>query len=152
MQYDALEAFVQRIHHDIPLTQTMGWLIETVTSNKLRASAPLGPNVNDKGTFFGGASAALMTISAWSLIKYNLEQMAVHNDVVIHQSHNKWLRPQTGLMEIRCDFDETIDWNAVKDGLLNQNKNQHLKLSIQGLSASIMTCSMSADFVILAIK
>lgn len=152
MPQPQVEAFIRRIHRDIPLTQSMGWQIKSVDNDCLLACAPLQPNINDKGTFFGGASAALMTVSAWSLIKYKLEQMSVQNDVVIHKSQNEWSRPQTDLMEIRCQFDGVIDWCKVKERVLIQKKTQHLKVFIEGLAESTVTCKMSADYVILPVK
>lgn len=146
------EAFIERIHQDIPLTQAMGWQIESIQNDRLIATAPLLPNINDKGTFFGGASAALMTISAWSLIKYNLEQRSVQNDVVIHKSKNKWLRPQTDEIKICCQFDEDVNWCEVKERVLSQKQTQHLKVNIQGLAETCVTCTMSANYVILPFK
>ena len=147
-----IEAFVQRIHQDIPLTHAMGWQIENIDKDQLNASAPLLPNINDKGTFFGGASAALMTISAWSLIKYHLEQLGLTNDVVIHKSQNQWLRPQQDVMQIHCTFDSPVDWSAVQRRLLGQQKTQHLKVVTQGSAGAVVTGTMKANYVILPKK
>ena len=143
-------SFVRRVHQEIPLTQAMEWNVTNVDALHIKAFAPLAPNINDKGTFFGGASSALMTISAWTLIKFQLEQLGLDNDVVIHKSSSQWLRPQNSKMFIECAFQDQPDWQKIKTDLLEQNQNIHLKVICQAANDTDTTCKMKARYVILA--
>ncbi len=145
-----LNSFVRRIHQDIPLTHFMKWSVSIMDPLHLSAFAPLTPNINDKGTFFGGASSALMTISAWSLIKFQLEKLGLSNDVVIHKSSCQWLRPQKSGIFIDCTFGDRPNWQEIEAALLNQNKNIHLKVKCQARNDTDITCKMTASFVVLA--
>ncbi len=143
-----LDAFVERIHQDIPLTEAMAWQVDEINSDHLIASAPLQPNINDKGTFFGGASAALMTISGWAFIKFNLEQRGLQHDVVIHKSQNGWNRPQTDTLHMVIESAEPIDWSQVSEKLA-QNKNIRIRLLCQSGHGEDVTTRMKADYAII---
>lgn len=149
MTRNTIDAFVRRIHQDIPLTHAMSWQIDQIQSHSLRASAPLAPNINDKGTLFGGASAALMTISAWSLVKFNLEQLGLDNDVVIQSCKNRWLRPQNEDVKLICSVDAGLDWNKIKSDLTQGTSTQHIAISCESKSSAKVTCIMNANYVIL---
>lgn len=148
MSTSLIEAFNQRIHHDIPLTQSMAWVIESINDQELLAAAPLAPNINDKGTFFGGASAALMTVSGWAFIKYHLEQRGWMNDVVIHKSQNQWQKPQTDDARIIITAVQPMDWEAIQHRL-EQEKNQKIQLHCTCQQGETTTTEMVADYAII---
>lgn len=144
-----LDAFVERIHQDIPLTAAMHWQIDQIDNQGLKASAPLTPNINDKGTFFGGSSSALMTISGWAFIKFNLEQRGLQHDVVIHKNQNAWLKPQNDTLHMSVEGSQTIDWSQVSEKL-SQNKNIRIRLQCQAGHGDDVTTTMKADYAIIA--
>ena len=105
-------------------------------NHTLTASAPAGPNLNDKQTIFGGSSSALMTVCGWALIKYNLEQRGFNNDVVIAEAQTRWLKAQSDELFItaQCDiiWDDIIQVSHEKHksklSVQTQVKNQHNQL------------------------
>lgn len=55
----------KKLHTQIPLTKYMELKPEVIDEEVLITTAPLEPNINDKGTGFAGSLITLVTISAW---------------------------------------------------------------------------------------
>lgn len=145
-----IKAFQAFLYAHIPLVQAMQMKLHHISSFELTASAPIKPNINDKQTVFGGSSAALMTISGWMLIKANLEQLGVRNDVVIHKAENQWLKAQHDDLIIRSSIDPQIDWSAMGTRFKHKNRSQKLQVKCQVQSQNLQVCSeMTGQYVIL---
>lgn len=61
-----LEQLEEKLHTQIPLTKYMQIKVKDINEEFLITTAPLEPNINDKGTGFAGSLSTLVTISAWS--------------------------------------------------------------------------------------
>ncbi len=144
----SIDAFVKRIHCEVPLTKQMQWQVKSITKQKLIANAPLQPNINDKGTFFGGSSAALMTISGWAWVKFQLESLEINHDVVIHHSHMRWKKPQTKTMSIQVLPEKQVHWPSIVKQLQQGNKAP-IKVVCQGFQENTITTEMKATYAIL---
>lgn len=124
--------------------------ISDVTSNTLQGHAPLQPNINDKGTVFGGSSAALMTICGWALIKFNLEQRDQFNDVVIHRSQIDYQQAQTDDMRVLVRSDTHLDWSDLSAQIQSKNRPIKINLQAQVLNQAGEVCTqMQARYVVL---
>lgn len=84
---------------DIPLARAMQLGISAWDGETLRMSAPLTPNVNDKGCAFGGSLVSVMTLACWALIKLAVEQAGEPCDIYVQDSTVRYLSP------IWSDFD-----------------------------------------------
>ena len=76
---------------------------------RLHLRAPLAPNVNDKGSAFGGSLVSLMTLAGWCLVSHRLEQAGLQGEVYVADSQVRYLAP------LRADLDaeawlEEGDW------------------------------------------
>lgn len=61
--------------------------------HRLRLTAPLAVNVNDKGSAFGGSMTSLMTYAGWGLVTLQLQQAGVRADVFVADSKVRYLKP-----------------------------------------------------------
>lgn len=88
--------FLAWLRPQIPLLEHLG--IESLSWDglSLEVPTPLAPNVNDKGTGFGGSQAAIATVAGWCLATLCLKERGLECDVVIADSHLKYLKPVTG--------------------------------------------------------
>jgi thioesterase domain-containing protein len=77
----------------IPLTRAMGVAVETYDGDSLTLSAPLAPNVNDKGCAFGGSLVSLMTLAGWGLVKLALDRQGRDCDIYVQDSDVRYLAP-----------------------------------------------------------
>lgn len=132
----------------IPIVAQMKLCFKQITDSRLFAEAPLDANINDKGTVFGGSSAALMTVCGWSLIKFNLEQRKIDNDVVICSSKLRWARPQHD--DLQIEVSSNIQWQQVIDELKTGNQLRKIQLDCRVIDKNQKTCTkMNAEYAIL---
>lgn len=70
-----LDELEKKLYSEIPLTKYMQLKVETIDDNYLITTAPLKPNINDKGTAFAGSLSTLVTISAWSICYLKVKEL-----------------------------------------------------------------------------
>lgn len=98
--HHALDAFFAE---HIPLTQAMGLTVAGRDAHGLRLSAPLAPNVNDKGTAFAGSLAAIVTLAGWSLTTLVLREANISGaQVAIGHAETAYLRPVRTTLLAEC--------------------------------------------------
>lgn len=66
------------------------------TGDTLEMTAPLAPNINDKGCAFGGSMASLLTLVGWGLIELGLEAEGLDCDIYVGDSQIRYLMPVWG--------------------------------------------------------
>jgi thioesterase domain-containing protein len=91
---------------DIPLGGAMDLRITRLGQQGLALHLPLGPNINDKGTAFGGAMASAMILAGWSLPRLLLRRQNIDADLVIGRCEIRFLSPVKGAFEVVCDWPE----------------------------------------------
>jgi thioesterase domain-containing protein len=89
----ALAALERLIATSIPLAHTMGVAVAGADGTSLTLSAPLAPNVNDKGCAFGGSLVSLMTLAGWGLVKLALDRQGRDCDIFVQDSDVRYLAP-----------------------------------------------------------
>ncbi len=77
----------------IPLARAMQLQVVRFDGAELELTAPLAPNVNDKGCAFGGSLASLMTLAAWGLARLTLREQAFDPDIYVQDSQIDYLAP-----------------------------------------------------------
>ncbi len=82
-----------RIREDIPMARAIDLHIEACDGDTLSMTAPLAPNVNDKGCAFGGSLASLMTVAGWALVVLALEARGLACDVFVARSEIAYRAP-----------------------------------------------------------
>ncbi|MDT8449719.1 MAG: YiiD C-terminal domain-containing protein [Wenzhouxiangellaceae bacterium] len=87
---------------EIPLGGAMRLAVECLDDAGIVLAAPLAPNINDKGTAFGGALASLMILAGWSLPRLLLRRAGLEADLVIGRCRMQFLAPVTGSLRAAC--------------------------------------------------
>ena len=100
------EQFLQWVREQIPLTQAMQIEALAFDGQTLRLSAPLAPNVNDKGTGFGGSIVTLATLAGWALTTLVLKDHQINAEVVIAKSEIHYYKPITSRFtaQVSCEL------------------------------------------------
>ncbi|PKL96192.1 MAG: thioesterase [Gammaproteobacteria bacterium HGW-Gammaproteobacteria-8] len=88
----------------IPLGAAMALEIQRLDDRGIVLRAPLAPNVNDKGTAFGGALVSLMILAGWSLPRLALRRAGLAAELVIGRCEVRFLKPVTGALLAECDW------------------------------------------------
>jgi len=88
--------FLDWLKGEIPLINHMGFGDLIYDGRSLQMPAELAPNVNDKGTGFGGSLATLATLCGWAMVTLYLREQGRDCDVMIRDSQLQYLAPVTG--------------------------------------------------------
>jgi len=92
--FDAERAALEReILDNITLARAMAISVEAYDGESLTLSAPLAPNVNDKGCAFGGSLVSLMTLAGWGLVKLALDRLGRQCDIFVSDSDVRYVAP-----------------------------------------------------------
>ncbi|HEX2348644.1 MAG TPA: thioesterase domain-containing protein [Ktedonobacterales bacterium] len=81
------------LHHEIPLSQQIGLIVEEYDGERLSLRAPLAPNINHKATAFAGSLNAVATLAGWGLTWLLLREHDLHGVIVIHESGARYELP-----------------------------------------------------------
>ncbi|WHZ19385.1 MAG: putative acetyltransferase [Rhodanobacteraceae bacterium] len=89
----AAAALESHILENIPLADAMDLKVRRYTGDMLEMTAPLAPNVNDKGCAFGGSMASLLTLAGWGLVELGLRARGVACDIYVGDSQLRYHEP-----------------------------------------------------------
>lgn len=133
----------------IPLTQAIGVKVSEAGPAMVRLQAPLGPNINDKGTAFGGSIAAVMTLAGWGLVWLHLRRQDMAADLVIHKQESEFLKPLHDDLDIRARL---ADPNALEevDRRYQRGRRARVELLIDAVDGNgEPVARMTARYVVL---
>jgi len=108
----------------IPLGAAMGLSIAGLDHDGIELAAPLAPNVNDKGTAFGGAMMSLMTLAGWSLPRLALRRAGLAAELVIGRCEVRFLAPVTQDLRAVCAWPDDAAVTAFLDGVRSAGKGR----------------------------
>ncbi len=129
-----LDALGARVRAAIPLTAHLDFQFTDFNGEQLTLTAPLGPNHNDKGTFFAGSQSALLTLAGWSLTTLLARQAGATADVVAVETGLKYLLPLDSDMHITASA-SADDIHRFEQRLQRRGKAT-LSILAQGTSAN----------------
>lgn len=109
---------------EIPLGGAMALAVESLDEHRLVLSLPLAPNVNDKGTAFGGALVSAMILVGWSLPRLLLRRADRAADLVIGRAETRFLQPVDGPFIAVCDWPEPSSCQQFLDGLAARGRSR----------------------------
>jgi len=89
------DEFLIWLKGQIPLINHMGFGDLVYDGHSLQMPAELAPNVNDKGTGFGGSLSTVATLCGWALVTLYLREQGRDCDVMIRDSQINYLAPIT---------------------------------------------------------
>lgn len=137
-----------RIRDEIPLARAIDLGIHAWNGNMLVMTAPLAPNVNDKGCAFGGSLSSLMTVAGWALVVLALESRDLNCDVFVGRSEAVYRAPVWSDFEAHATLVESADWEAFFATLSRRGKARiSLQCRIQETGSDTACATLSADFV-----
>lgn len=100
------------LHEHIPLSRAMAASVVAATEAEVVLQAPLAPNINHRGTVFGGSASALAILAAWSLLHRRLRGEGLDCRLVIQRNEMAYERPIPGGFTARARLAPGVDWAA----------------------------------------
>ncbi|WP_269532210.1 YiiD C-terminal domain-containing protein [Chitinimonas sp. BJYL2] len=129
------------LHQSIPLTRLMGVDATAQADGRITIAVPLAPNVNDKGTGFGGSLAVVATLAGWVEVQRQLDLAGLGDsvEIVIQRGETTYLLPVTA------------DFSATADELDTDVLGRFLRLfARKGLARLALTASVHCEGVLTA--
>jgi thioesterase domain-containing protein len=117
----ALEALAAHFA-GMPPVAAMRPILAGTGDGRLRLSAPLATNVNDKGCAFGGSLVSLMTIAAWGLVFLELAEAGIDADIFVADSRVRYLKPVFEDLLVEAAFDDPGERAALAHTLRRQGR------------------------------
>jgi thioesterase domain-containing protein len=137
------------LYEHIPLSLDMAVRVLEASPDLVRLEAPLEPNVNYRGTVFGGSASAVAILAAWSLLFLRLRDHPRKPRLVIQRNTMEYLRPIQGKFEAVCQANEEDRFAAFVDGLGRRGKGR-IELSAELLATGERVGLLVGTFVALS--
>lgn len=102
-QEDDPERFLAWLGEAIPLVEHLGIRRMVRDDRHLTWELALTPNLNDKGTGFGGGLTAQTTLLGWCWVTLWLRRRGLVRDVVVAEASQRFLAPVTGDYRLTCE-------------------------------------------------
>ena len=128
----------QYIYRHIPITQQMEISVTQLDATGITLTAPIAPNINDKGTAFAGSINTLAVLSGWALIQNRIVEEHIAATIVATQNTVRFVHPICHRLEVFCPSPSPETWAAFLDTLRGKGKTR-LELSAT-FSESGQTC------------
>ena len=98
-----LTRFEAECRADIPLLTAMQLSFIDYDKLTLTMEAPLAPNINNKGTAFGGSIASICLFGGWAVSTLAFADNGVHNtEIVVYTNEMTFERPARGHLTIKA--------------------------------------------------
>ena len=98
-----LERFEADCRRDIPLLTAMELAFVGYDDLTLTMEAPLAPNVNNKGTAFGGSIASICLFGGWAVSTLGFMENGIDNtEIVVFRNDMIFERPARGLLNVEA--------------------------------------------------
>ena len=101
-----LPSFEAECRRDIPLLNAMHLALVDYDDLVLTMEAPLAPNINNKGTAFGGSIASICLFGGWAVATLAFTDHGIDNtEIVVYQNEMTFERPARGHLVVKVVID-----------------------------------------------
>jgi thioesterase domain-containing protein len=143
------QEFEPYLHGSIPLSRAMQVSVLELTDDCAVLSAPLAPNMNHRGTVFGGSACTLSTLACWSLLFCRLKGNQPPASLVLQRNSMSFDRPIAGVFSARASLASNASWPEFLRTLERRGKAR-ISVCAQLLCAGEPAGHFIGDFVALA--
>ena len=117
---------------------------DSFKDNALTMSCPLGPNINDKHTVFGGSLAALATVCGWTFSMIASRVIRPDCEAMIVDSRMSFHAPGNGSFSAVCSSLVPDDFNEN----LHNEKKAKLELTVDLYSCEVKVASFTGLYIV----
>jgi thioesterase domain-containing protein len=150
MSVDAALQTLRDYCRSMPPVAAMHVDVADYEGERLRLTAPLSVNVNDKGCAFGGSLTSLMTVTSWGLVTLRLQLVGLKADVYVADSTVRYLAPLYADLEALAAFAPGESWETFLE-TLKQRGRARIQVQAQvPLPEGGVATTLSGRFVAIA--
>ena len=140
------DEFLLWLKGQIPLINHMGFGDLIYDGRSLQMPAELAPNVNDKGTGFGGSLSTVATLCGWAMVTLYLREQGLDCDVMIRDSQLKYLAPVTGDFAAVVELPEQTELDTFLSYMEEKGRGR-LNLEIEVRQGDKVAMTLSGAYV-----
>ncbi|GGK54177.1 YiiD C-terminal domain-containing protein [Amphritea balenae] len=140
------DQFLVWLKGQIPLINHMGFGDLLYDGQSLQMPAALAPNVNDKGTGFGGSLSTVATLCGWAMVTLYLREQGRDCDVMIRDSQIKYLAPVTGDFAAVAELPDQSELDTFISFMDNKGRGR-LNLEIEVRQGDKVAMTLSGAYV-----
>lgn len=97
------QALVDFLQTHVPMAGQLGLNPISFDDQQLTLEAPLAPNINDKGTAFGGSIYCVAVMSCWGMVYLRAHEHGLDKpDIVVSHGEIDYLKPVAGAIVSSC--------------------------------------------------
>lgn len=131
----------------IPLARSIGLRVLDFDGYRLALSAPLAPNVNDKGCAFGGSIVSLLTLAGWGLVLLKMAEAGFDGDIFVQDSNIFYLAPVWDEIVVEA-YAPDNSWPQFIDHLREKGKARIVvEAEVAGIDGGLIAARQTARFV-----
>ncbi|MYL22616.1 thioesterase [Halomonas alkaliantarctica] len=146
-----LVAFQRWLGDAIPMVSALGIQAMKQQDAALSWELSLTPNLNDKGTGFGGALTAQTTLQGWCWVTLWLRAQGIARDVVVAEASQRFLAPVTHDYRLICTPSDPEGPTQLAAKLAERGKGR-IALTQQLFCGDTLCLEASGDYVVLPTK
>ena len=139
----------QYLHDHIPLSRQLGARVVSAGYDLVRLAAPLGPNLNHRGTAFGGSLSALAILSGWTWLYVNLHETGFEGRIVIQSNTVEYVAPAEGDFTATCRAPTAERWEHFRRMLSERGKGR-LELDADVVAGAALVATFHGRYVAVA--
>lgn len=137
------------LHSHIPLSAAMQVEVVQATPDIIELRAPLAPNINHRGTAFGGSISTLATLACWSLLRVRTDGMQPAPHLVVRRNSVEYVAPIIGEIRAIVRFPTDADWTGIQAAYANKGRAR-VKLDAEVLAGEVVAARFTGEFVAMA--
>lgn len=145
---DSAAALTAYLHEHIPLSRAMDVRVVACDARHAVVAAPLAPNLNHRGTAFGGSGASLALLAGWTLLHARLGAAGVTARLVIKETAMRYTRPIAAEFTARCDLPNEAAWERFLEGAQRKGAGR-IKLAVVVTSEGAVAATFTGEYVAL---
>jgi thioesterase domain-containing protein len=123
MESEHLSSRLQKyLLKQIPISKGLGISVTEASLEEVLITAPLAPNLNHRGTAFGGSISAVAILSGWTLVYARLEAEGQFPVVVIQHNEIRYAKRVESAFAARARLAHPEKWPHFLQGLSRHGK------------------------------
>ena len=139
---------ISTLFEDIAPARAMGIQVNGFENGRIELVAPIGLNINDKGTAFAGSIASLLTLAGWGAITLRLKEAGVEADVMVVKSETSYPSAARSALFAEAAVSEAERARVFQE--LEESGRSRIEVKSALHSDGIECAAMTASFAIIA--
>ncbi len=139
-----------KLENEIPITKELGFSVQQLSLEKALCSLPLEPNINHKGTLFGGSQYAGCALACYSLFLYNVRSLKeVTNNIVVSHAEISYKKPAHGDVQIEATWRSAEERHHFLESLRRKGKSRVSLTARVNDREDLLLTEFHGDFVVI---